>query len=388
MNKSFKTQENTKELYNKYTELVKNQANEEDIKNAHTDYMNAYSEDLKQNILSDARKEVERGKDSDILAKRGFNVLTSEERKFFNELADVNTETFKNDKVLPETTVLRIFETVALERPLIKAVGFQNIGLRARLVIGDPKGQAEWGEIFGKIKGQIEDNLKTVSFNQNKLTAFAVVPKDLLEYGPEWVERYVVLQISEAIGSRLEEGIIEGKGSIENQPVGLLKDIEINEQGNVNVKGDKQSVGTLTFSSPDKTKHEIAKVVSKLSQREDGKPFNATGKVTLVVSSADAPFVEASNSVLTDNGVWVTALPFGVKVLSSEYVPQGKAIGVVFDRYYGAYTGNATVKEYDQTFALEDMNLYVTKHFAHALPEDNNVSVVFDVKIGEEIEEI
>ena len=68
-------------------------------------------------------------------------------------------------------------------------------------------------------------------------------------------------------------------------------------------------------------------------------------------------------------------------MVASEFVPQGKAIGFVAERYYAAYTGATEIKAYDQTLALEDANVYIAKHFAHGVPEDNKVSVVYDLAV-------
>ena len=313
---------------------------------------------------------------------RGQNVLTAEEERFFTNLVadDPDLDTFKEEALLPETVVEKVFEDIQAERPLLSKINFKMTGVKARFIYGDPEGAAVWGEIFGKIQGQINASFREVSFTQNKLTAFAIVPKDLLEFGPQWVERYVRLQLAEAIGAKLEEGIVLGGGQAENEPIGLTKEVS-SADGTVKVTGDKADYGQLTLADAKTTVKELTGMYAYLSVKENGKFYNAESKMSIAVNPADKPWLVAAHTVQTANGQWVTSLPFNIDVVASEFVPQGKAIGFVAERYYAAYTGATEIKAYDQTLALEDANVYIAKHFAHGVPEDNKVSVVYDLAV-------
>ena len=54
---------------------------------------------------------------------------------------------------------------------------------------------------------------------KNKLTAFVVLPKDLNDFGPAWIERFVRVQIEEAFAVALETAFLKGTGK--DQPIGL-----------------------------------------------------------------------------------------------------------------------------------------------------------------------
>ncbi|MBH9579777.1 phage major capsid protein [Staphylococcus felis] len=380
---------NVDELKKEYFEAVRNDADPETIENKYAEYMTAFSSNLHDNILKDAREEVlNANTDEQVLIKRGQNVLTSEEKRFFTNLVEdnANLDTYKEEIILPETTVSRVFEDMQSERPLLSKINFQIAGIKTRIIAGDPDGAAMWGEIFGKIQGQIQANFREYTFSQNKLTAFAIVPKDLLDFGPEWVERYVRLQLAEAMGAKLEEGIVKGNGPVQNQPVGLIKDMVKDDSGNITSVKDKTEKGKLTFADAKTTVSELSKLMNSLSVKENGKRINISGKVSLLVNPDQLFAIQAKYTIQNANGQWVTSLPFNLDVLPSEFVEKGKIIAFVPSRYYAMYKGATQIREYGEVLALEDANVYIAKQYAHGMPDDNKVAEVYsfsDVLVAE-----
>lgn len=371
---------NVDKLKNEYFEAVRNDADSETIENKYAEYMAAFSSDLHDNILKEAREEVSNtNADERVLMERGHNVLTSEEKRFFTNLVedDANLDTYKEEIILPETTVVRVFEDMQSERPLLSKINFQLAGIKTRIIVGDPEGAAMWGEIFGKIQGQIQANFREYTFSQNKLTAFAIVPKDLLDFGPEWVERYVRLQLAEAMGAKLEEGIVKGNGAVQNQPVGLIKDMVKDENGNITSVKDKAVKGKLTFADAKSTVTELSQLMNSLSVKENGKRINISGKVSLLVNPDQLFAIQAKYTIQNANGQWVTSLPFNLDVLPSEFVEVGKVIAFVPSRYYAMYKGATQIREYGEVLALEDANVYIAKQYAHGMPDDNKVAEVY-----------
>ena len=83
----------------------------------------ALSNDLRDEISAEVNNRVV---DNGILAKRSQSPLTSEERKFFNE---INTEVgYKEEKLLPETVIERVFDDLSTEHPLLSKI---NIKMQA-----------------------------------------------------------------------------------------------------------------------------------------------------------------------------------------------------------------------------------------------------------------
>ncbi|TDM15704.1 phage major capsid protein [Macrococcus bovicus] len=367
-----------------YLTAVREGKEAKEIEELQGEYMKAYAEGLKDEVMQTARGEYnDASSDMNVKLQRGNNVLLAEERKFFKMLVedDANYDLYKKGELIPKTTVERIFDDIKVERPLLNKINFKLGGLKTRLILADPSGQAVWGEIFGKIQGQIGASIRAIEFTQNKLTAFAIVPKDLIEFGPEWVERFVRLQLVEAIGQKIEEGVVKGGGSTVHQPVGLMKQMTYDEDGNVTGVKDKVSSGKLTFADDKTTAKELAGVGTLLSVTEKGKPVNVRGKISMLVSPADSFSVEASNTIQTQNGLWITSLPYNIDPVVSEFVPSAKVVPFVGSRYEAVHTGNVEIKGYDQTLALEDCDLFITKHFAHGQPLDNKTSLVYDLAI-------
>lgn len=355
-----------------FAELVQNGASDEEQSKAFGEMFDALSNDLRDEISAEVNNRVV---DNGILAKRSQSPLTSEERKFFNE---INTEVgYKEEKLLPETVIERVFDDLSTEHPLLSKINIQNAGLVTRIIKADATGQAVWGKIFGEIKGQLDAAFSEEEFKQSKLTCFVVIPDDLKMFGPNWVERFVRTQIEEAISVALEAGLLTGEGAAKNQPVGLMKDIQSN--GGV---VDKTSSGTLTFADADTTVNELKDLLKGLSVKEDGKPVKIDGKVVLVVNPQDSWDIQARYTYLTANGGFVTVLPYNVSIVTSEFVPANKLVAFVSDRYDAVRGGGLTVKKFDQTLALEDCILYTAKTFAYAQPADNNASRVYDLKLS------
>ena len=61
----------------------------------------------------------------------------------------------------------------------------------------------------------------------------------------------------------------------------------------------------------------------------------------------------------------------------------GKVVAFVGSRYEAVHTGAVEIKSYDQTLALEDCDLFISKHFAHGMPADNKASLVYNLAIEE-----
>lgn len=339
--------------------------------------LNALANDVQNDIMSKVHTEMA---DTSIMQSRGQNVLTSEERKFFN--AVIEEGGFKETETLPKTTQERIFEDLTEAHPILQALGLQSLGAVTEFIYSDPEGAAVWGPLFGEIQGQLNATFRKESISQLKLTAFIPISNDMLKLGPAWVERYVRTILAEAMAVGLERGFVAGTGK--DEPIGLLKDLE----GSVTlgVYPDKASAGTLTFKPGRTTIDELKGVVEKLSIRLVGKDKtkkvrNVSDKVVMVLNPFDSFGIKANSTSMNANGVYVTSLPFNPKIVESAFVPKGKVLFFVQGQYLAALGGSDPIKKYDQTMALEDATLYITKQYATGKPLDNYAAQVYDLKL-------
>ena len=359
-----------------YMDLVKAEnSTPEELEVAFNDMFAALQTDLTEQITNEARNEAH---DAQILAARGQNVLTSEERKFFN--AVVLEGGFKEDTILPITTQERVFEDLVTEHPLLTVIGLQDLGAITRFIYSDPTKTYAWGALFGEIKGQVNTAFREEQIGQLKLTAFAAIPKDMLELGPEYVERYVRELLVESYSVGLEYGLVNGRGPAQNEPVGLMKNVD----SSTGAVTDKISSGTLTFAPSEfgqVVSGELHDVIKALSTDEKGKARKVLNKIVMLVNPIDAISVQARNTIQTSNGQWVTALPYNIQVVESEEIPEKKALFFVKGAYLAAIAGGYKLNKFDQTLAIEDAMLYTIKQFANGKPKDNKTALLYDLDI-------
>ncbi|PWU68312.1 phage major capsid protein [Gracilibacillus dipsosauri] len=368
--------ENFEEKKTAYMSVVKNEeSTPEQHETAFNEMFTALQNDLTEKISAEARNEVH---DAQILAARGQNVLTSKERKFFNEVVEFGG--FDEDSILPITTQERVFEDLVKAHPLLESIGLQDLGAVTRFIKSDPTKAYAWGALFGEIKGQVGAAFREEQIGQLKLTAFAVIPKDMLELGPEYVERYVRTLLVESYSVGLEYGLVNGRGPSQNEPIGLMKNVS--ENGAVTTK---TSSGTLTFAPSEKGEvvaGELHDVIQALSTDAKGKARKVLNKIVMVVNPTDAISVQARNTIQTANGQWVTSLPYNIKTVESEEIPSKKALFFVQGKYLAAVAGGYKTNKFDQTLAIEDAMLYTIKQFANGKPEDNKTALLYDLNIS------
>jgi hypothetical protein len=352
-------------------------ASAEEKTQALADYMEAVQQDAENRILEEAQTFAS---DNNVLQSRGQNVLTSEERNFFNKVIEEGGFTDKD--VLPTTTQERIFEDVENEHPLLQAIGIQNLGPVTEFIFSDPEFAYAWGPLFGEIDGKLNAAFRKEKIEQLKLTAFIAIAKDMLKLGPAWVERYVRTIIVEAMKIGLEYGYVAGKGPSKNEPIGLIK--KVSDEGAVS---DKDTAGTLTFKPGRTTINELKEVVKKLAEKldKDGKkkdkPRKVEGKIVMVTNPFDTFDIKANATIQNANGAYVTNLPFNPTMTESAFVPEGKVLFFVKNEYIAAVGGSMDVKRYKETLAMEDADLYIAKQFATGKPADNNAAQVYDLDV-------
>jgi hypothetical protein len=344
-----------------------------------TEALNSYLDVLQTEVTNAVTAQVNTDiVDRSILQNRGTNVLTSEEAQFFNRV--VNDGGFTDDAILPITTQERVFEDLMREHPLIQAIGVQDLGPVTRFITADPTKAYAWGPLFGDVAGQVNAAFHEEDMGTFKLTSFAAIPNDMIELGPVWLERYVRTLLVESYSTGLEFGFVTGGGATVNQPIGLNKNVAA-DTGAITAK---TTAGTLTFEPSTRGEivaGELHGVVSALSTNEKGVSRNIANRVYMAVNPIDAIAVQMRNTIQTQNGQWVTALPYNIQLVESEVVTPGEAIFFVRGEYLAAVAGGYRFKKFDQTLALEDATLYTIKQFANGKPKDNKTALLYTLDI-------
>ena len=330
-------------------------------------------------LLNEAKKQARAEAEGLIAANPADAKLSARERKFFNAITtDVG---YKEEKLLPQETIDRIFENLTTAHPLLAEIGMVNAGLRLKFLKSETSGVAVWGNIYGEIKGQLDGAFSEEEAIQNKLTAFVVIPKDLKDFGPAWIESFVSTQIDEAFAIALEAAFLAGDGN--GKPIGLNRQVQAGVAITGGVYPEKTSIGDLTFADSATTVKELTNVYKHHSTDEKGRAVAVDGKVVMVVNPADAWDVKRQYTSLNAQGVYVTALPYNLKIVESLAQVSEKVVTFVSGRYDAYIGGGFTLRKYDQTLAIEDMDLYTAKQFAYGKAKDDKAAAVWGLKVNE-----
>ena len=153
---------------------------EEEQQQAWNDFSNAIVEEIKADAELYAQSN-----DKNILAERGYRILTSAEEKFYNKLIEaskmrnvqqaVTTLTdLTNNELMPDTVIENVYRELVEEHPLLAKVRFQSVKYATKCIFNDHTKQAAvWGEVDAAITKEITSAFKIMEITQNKLSAFA-----------------------------------------------------------------------------------------------------------------------------------------------------------------------------------------------------------------------
>lgn len=352
------------------------------VQNSETEKATELYDQLLDQLMVEAQNAGEKGAEAFASTTTADGKLNAETRKFFNAINE--NVGFKEEILLPQETIDEIFDDVTTEHPFLNALGVRNAGLRLKFLRAETSGVAVWGKIFGEIKGQLDAAFSEEEAISSKLTAFVVIPKDLKDFGPAWVQRFVVLQIQEAFATALELAFLTGSGK--DQPVGLNRKVAKGTSVTDGAYPEKTAEGTLTFADAVATVKELTGVYKYHSVKENGKPLNVSGKVVMVVNPEDAWDVKTQYTHLNANGIYVTALPYNLTIVESEAQAKGTVLTFVPERYDAYLGGGISIRRYEETLALEDMNLYCAKQFAYGKAKDDKAAAIWTLSIGTPVE--
>lgn len=336
--------------------------------------------DMVNQIAEEAKRQARQETESVIATNPAEAKMSARERKFFNE---IETEVgYKDEKLLPQETIDRIFEDLTTEHPLLSKIGLRNAGLRMKFLKSETEGVAVWGKIFGEIKGQLDAAFSEEETIQNKLTAFVVIPKDLQDYNVSFIEEFVRTQINEAFAVALEAAFVSGDG--DDKPIGLNRDInDGSTSGSTTTYPEKDTEGELTFADPDQTVNELTDVYKFHSVKENGHPLAVEGRVSMIVNPSDLWNVKKQYTSLNAQGTYVTALPYNLDIVESVAQETGKVTTFVQGRYDAFLGGGMTIRKYDQTLAIEDMDLYTAKQMAYGKAKDIKATAVWTLNVSD-----
>lgn len=324
--------------------------------------------------------------DTNVLAQRGYRQLTSEETEFYQNLAKAGkasdpkqafTDLINTDGGMPETIIEDVYRDLLEEHPLLDKITFQNVKYLTKWLLNDhTRRKAAWGQINGEITQEIESAFKGVEVTLLKLTAYAVIPQDMLDLGPSFLDNYIRTILKEALYVALEKAIVSGSGK--DEPIGLNRDIH---------EGVNFSTST---GYPEKTAIQVTNflpanygpLVAKLAVSEKGR-MRSFDEVLMICNQVDyLNKIMPATTALTTGGTYARDLfPFPTEVVRSNEVKTGQAILCLPEEYFFGLGESKDGKiEYSDEFKfLQDARTYKIKLHGNGRPYDNTVAIVIDI---------
>lgn len=320
------------------------------------------------------------------LAQRGYRQLTGAETEFYQKMITAGkaadprqefTSLLSTEGAMPETIIEDVFRELTQEHALLSKINFQDVKYLTRWILNDhTKQTAVWGPINGEITKKLESSFREVSLTLYKLTAYTVIPKDMLDLGPAFLDNYIRTILKESIAISLEKAIVDGNGL--NCPIGLDRNIGKSTSMNPSSGYAKKTAVKLKSFEP----KEYGNVISQLVETENGGMRNFTS-VTLICNMKDyLQKVMPATTVLNAAGAYTKDIfPFPTDVVISNEVETGEAILCLPEEYFLGLGGNKEgVIEYDDSYKfLEDQRTYKIKLHGTGKAWDNTVAVLLDI---------
>ena len=354
--------------------------------------------------------------DRNILAQRGFRQLTAEENKYYQALIEAGksknpVQTYAgllSDKVMPTTIIEDVYKDLLAEHPLLAKINFQSVQYLTRWILNDHSVQtAAWGAVNSQIAKQITSAFRTVEITQCKLSAYAVIEKDMLDLGPAFLDNYIRTFLKEALAVALEDAIVTGNGL--NMPIGLDRDIHQGVSVSSSTGYPQKTAVALTSFMP----KEYGAILAELCETEVYYTADATGVITAASTAANSDGspksgytkhggamrsfdevtlicnmkdylskVMPATTVLNAPGSFTNNIfPFPTDVVRSNRVPTGKAILCLPEEYFfGIGSSKEGTLEYsDDYHFLEDQRVFKIKMHGYGKAWDNTVAILLDI---------
>ena len=316
------------------------------------------------------------------LASRGVRQLTSEERTYYQKLAEAMKANDPKqalnglDVVMPETVLDAVFDELQTAHPLLSHIQFVNTRGAIRMMMNTNGYQkAAWGQLCAEIVEELTSGFKEVDTSLLKLSAFMPVCKAMLELGPEWLDSFVRQVLYEAYANGLEAGFVSGDGN--GKPIGMNRQVGDNVTVTGGVYPEKSAIAVSDLSP-----ETIGNLLALMAVDPNGKARNVRD-VILVVNPVDyfQRIMPATTLMGPDGSYRNDVLPYPMAVIQTPAVDQGKAIIGIGYKYFGAAGAvkDGRIEYSDHYHFIEDERVYLIKGYANGFPMDNNAFFVLDI---------
>ena len=335
--------------------------------------MTHFANEIQKVVLEEAKNEND---DQLIMSNRGQDILTSDEKKYYNEVID--NEGFEGvETLVPKTVFERVFEDLKNEHPLLSKIQFVNTTGVAEFITSRGINPAWWGKLTSEIKEVLDNGFDTVDVKLFKLSGYIPVAKDMLDLGPTWLDRYVRTVLVESLQIGLENAIVDGDGV--TQPIGMMRDIK-NVSDGKHVEKDSTPLSGFTPEALGELMGKFSKLVIDGVENETYRNIKPED-VIMLVNPTDywTDVYPAITIQLANDGSYRTGLPLPFNIIESVAVPTGKiVVGVAKDYFMGLGSG-LQIGVSDEVKFIEDQRVYLAKQYANGQPKANDSFIVLDL---------
>ena len=324
-------------------------------------------------LINQVVAEAERAShDAEFKKQLGLRTLSQEEKKFYERFKDIKQSLTANQiDIIPTEIIDRTLDDVKTASPILKLVNMAPANVK-KWIVASHSGVAVWGALTDDIKGELSAEISALNIELHMLSAYLVIPKAIRELSLEFVDRYFMVILSEAMQDGLVKGYLDGDGK--TGPIGIFR--QIGATNNDGTQKAKTVATNITKFSP-KGLAAVRKTLTNNGKR-------VVPKLYLICNPADeAEYVDPCMYGEALTGGYVNKSFIEIEKIVDANCPQGKAAFTIEGHYTMGATG-VRVNEYDQTKAMENADLIIATCYANGRAVDDNVAVVFDVTKLEE----
>ena len=144
-------------------------------------------------------------RDAEYKSKLGLRNLSQEEKKFYENFKDIKQAFTANQiDIIPTEIIDRTLDDVKKASPILKLVNMAPANVK-KWIVASHSGVAVWGALTDTIKGELSAEITSLNIELHMLSAYLVIPKAIRELSLEFVDRYFMAILSEA----MQDGLVK-----------------------------------------------------------------------------------------------------------------------------------------------------------------------------------
>lgn len=203
----------------------------------------AMHEDLINQVVAEAERA---SHDADFKKQLGLRNLSQEEKNFYEGFKDIKQSITANQiDIIPTEIIDRTLDDVKKASPILNLVNMAPANVK-KWIVASHTGAAVWGALTDSVKGELSTEISALNIDLHMLTAYLVIPKAIRELSLEFVDRYFMAILSEAMQDGLVKGYLDGDGK--TGPIGIFRQIGTSNSDGTNKA--KTVVTNITKFSP------------------------------------------------------------------------------------------------------------------------------------------